>query len=128
MDKSPLTERSQLELLLNEFYERVKRDALIGPIFNDLAQVDWETHVPKIHDFWASLLFGESSYRGRPFPPHIPLGLRKEHFERWLQIFFAVVDERHEGGKAEEIKARAWNIGRNFLRNIQLIGASIERP
>lgn len=104
---------------MDRFYERVRQDALIGPIFNDVARVHWEEHLPKIQNFWADLLLGENSYRGRPFPPHLRLGLKVEHFERWLELFFFTVDENFEGQKADEVKMRALNIGRNFLANIK---------
>lgn len=116
-----LESREQLVPMLDLFYARVREDELIGPIFNEVARVDWGPHVAKIYDFWDTLLFGKESYRGRPFPPHVPLGLRGEHFERWLRLFFQTVDETCEGPKADEIKARAYQIGRNFHNHLQMI-------
>lgn len=113
-----LATRAQLEDLLDAFYAKVKEDKLIGPVFNDIAKVDWGPHVEKIHNFWDTLLFGAENYRGHPFPPHIKLGIGPEHFQRWLQLFFQTVDSRHHGTKADEIKMRALNIGRNFQRNL----------
>lgn len=124
MDKAPLSNRNELEALLNQFYKKVRADQLIGPIFDDVAKVNWEIHLPKIYDFWDSLLFGASNYKGRPFPPHIPLNLKAEHFQRWLKLFFETVDENHQGLKADEIKVRALHIGRTFLSNIQAIESS----
>lgn len=117
--RRPLENRADLDILIDEFYARVRKDDLIGPIFN--TRVDWDAHVPKIKNFWDTLLFGAENYEGRPFPPHIPLGLKVEHFERWLQIFFATVDEKFEGRRADEIKHRALNMGRNFLINLEHI-------
>lgn len=114
-----LENREDLIQLLDLFYARVKSDPLIGPIFNDVAQVNWEEHLPKIYNFWDTLLFGAENYNGRPFPPHIPLNLKIEHFERWLSLFFKTTDELFEGQKANELKSRALNIGRNFLGRIQ---------
>lgn len=107
--------------MLDLFYARVRLDPLIGPIFNDVARVDWNEHVKRIYDFWDTLLFGAENYHGRPFPKHIPLGLKPEHFKRWLELFFETVDELHEGQKADEIKMRAFNMGRNFLGNLQAL-------
>lgn len=116
-----LESRAQLEQLVHRFYARVRQDPLIGPVFNDVARVNWEEHLPKITDFWDTLLFGTARYRGRPFPPHVPLDLRAEHFERWLSLFALTVDELFTGFKADEIKSRARQIGRTFLGNIQVI-------
>lgn len=118
MSKKLLQNREDLEMLVDRFYSRVRVDELIGPIFNDVAKVNWETHTEKIYNFWDTLLFGAENYEGRPFPPHIPLKLKPEHFKRWLELFFDTVDELFEGQKAEEIKMRAFNIGRNFLNNL----------
>lgn len=123
MPNRQLRTRRDLEVLLDLFYSRVRRDELIGPIFNDVAQVDWDEHVKKIYNFWDTLLFGAENYQGRPFPPHIPLKLKPEHFKRWLELFFQSVDELYDGQKAGEIKMRALNIGRNFLRNIEALEA-----
>ena len=124
MSKRRIEGREQLIEIVDRFYARVRQDELIGPIFNDVAKVDWNTHTKKIYDFWDMLLFGAENYEGRPFPPHIPLGLKPEHFKRWLELFFQTVDESFEGQKADEIKMRALNIGRNFLHNLQLRGNS----
>lgn len=116
-----LKNREDLIELLDAFYAKVRMDPLIGTVFNDLAKVNWEEHLPKIYNFWDTLLFGAENYRGRPFPPHLPLDLEAKHFQRWLHLFFETVDEKFAGLKADEIKSRAFMIGRNFLANIQAI-------
>jgi hemoglobin len=121
MAKKELATRADLEFLLDHFYARVRVDELIGPIFNEVAKVDWPEHVKKIYNFWDTLLFGADNYKGRPFPPHIPLDLKEEHFKRWLDLFFATTDQYFEGEKAEEIKARALNIGNVFLGNLRFM-------
>jgi hemoglobin len=113
--------RNEISILVNEFYGKVKADPLIGPIFNDVASVNWDEHIPKLINFWSDLLLGEDTYRGRPFPPHIPLNLQISHFERWLKLFLETVDENFEGLKAEEAKQRALGIARNFLTNIEAL-------
>lgn len=117
----PLQNRDDVQLLVDSFYAKVRADDFIGPIFTDVAQVDWAEHLPKLYNFWEDLLFGSDKYDGRPFPPHRPLGLRIEHFERWLQLFVATVDEHFTGLKAEEAKYRAVRIARNFCVNLGLL-------
>lgn len=121
MPLPPLESREQLTSMLDAFYGKVRADALIGPVFDEIARVSWEEHLPKIHSFWDTLLFGADSYQGRPFPPHLPLNLQVEHFHRWLALFFETVDERHSGFKAEEIKTRAYNIGQTFYSRIEAL-------
>ena len=121
-ERRPIESRSDIEELVQKFYARVRADALIGPIFNDVAHVNWDEHLPKIANFWCDLLLGENTYQGRPFPPHIKLNLKVEHFERWIQLFFLTVDENFVGLKADEVKRRALNMGRNFLINLRHMG------
>jgi hemoglobin len=116
-----ITTRENIIVLVDSFYAKVRRDELIGPVFNDIAQVDWDEHLPKLYNFWSDLLLGTDEYHGRPFPPHMPLGLQIEHFERWLQLFLQTVDEHFTGVKALEAKQRALRIGQNFALNLRLI-------
>lgn len=117
---SQLTTRADIEHLVNSFYDKVKKDPQIGPIFTDVAKVNWDEHLPKLYNFWEDLLLGTDSYSGRPFPPHIPLNLKLENFERWITLFFETVDENFTGEKANEAKARALRIAKNFTVNLGL--------
>lgn len=117
----PLENREDIQILVDGFYGKVRGDSYIGPIFTDVAKVDWEEHLPKLYNFWADLLLGEDTYRGRPFPPHMSLQLQPGHFERWLKLFVETVDEHFVGLKAEEAKMRALRIARNFMINLNLL-------
>lgn len=121
VSKKLIEDRQDIELLVNSFYDKVRRDELIGPIFNEVAKVDWNEHLPKLYNFWSDLLLGSDEYRGRPFPPHIPLNLKPDHFVRWLELFFATVDEHFVGAKADEVKSRAYRIAQNFMINLGYI-------
>jgi hemoglobin len=115
-----ISTRQEIEVLVNSFYDKVKQDELIGPVFNDTAKVNWDEHLPKLYNFWEDLLLGTNNYPGRPFPPHVHLNLKMEHFERWLTLFFKTIDENFTGLKAEEAKARALRIAKNFSVNLGL--------
>ncbi|MNS93348.1 Group 3 truncated hemoglobin ctb [compost metagenome] len=121
MERKLLETRDDIQTLVDGFYDKVRKDPLIGPIFNDVAKVDWHEHLPKLYNFWADLLLGEDTYRGRPFPPHMRLNLELTHFERWLALFVLTVDEHFHGLKAEEAKARAVRIARNFMINLRIL-------
>jgi len=56
------------------------------------------------------MLLGDRSYFGNPLQKHLPLKISREHFDRWLQLFKATVDERFKGDKADETKMRAESI------------------
>jgi hemoglobin len=122
-----ITTRADVENLVNTFYDKVRDDATIGVIFNEIADVHWDTHLPKMYDFWEGILFGTGNYRGRPMPPHFKLNetypFQPEYFDAWLALFYATVDELFEGEKATEVKMRAMNIAAVMEHRIGQINA-----
>lgn len=78
-----------IEKLVHTFYARVRRDPLIGPIFN-AAVDDWDAHLAKLCDFWSSVTLMTGRYKGTPMRVHAELpGISHEHFARWLALFQA---------------------------------------
>jgi hemoglobin len=106
--------RQDIEQLINTFYDKVKKDDLIGFIFNDVAKVNWKKHLPVMYDFWQNIIFYTNNYNGNPMMVHMHLSQRtpltKEHFERWMQLFRQTVDELFEGEKAMLAKEKANSI------------------
>lgn len=106
--------RQDIKVLVDRFYEKVVQDHLLGPVFNDVAQVDWEHHLPNMYNFWESILLGGQNYEGNPMQKHIQLSqktsLTEDHFDMWLSLFFETVDTHFVGEKANEAKKRAESI------------------
>lgn len=121
--KKDITERKDVELLVNTFYEKVNKNEILGPIFNDVAKIDWDVHLPKMHSFWASLLLGEQSFAGNPMKKHVHLStqtsMSETEFSEWLNLFNQTVNALFEGERANEAKMRALNIARFMLQKIQ---------
>lgn len=106
-----ITGRSEIEQLVNTFYQRVQRDEVLGFIFDDVARIDWAEHLPKMYAFWETMLFRTGGYRGNPLAAHIKLSheteMKMPQFERWLSLFKATVDDLFAGENAEHIKRAA---------------------
>lgn len=121
--KNDIASRADIELLVNTFYDGIKIHKLLGPIFNVSANVNWETHLPKMYSFWSSLLLGEHSFAGNPMATHIALSknipLTALEFSEWIELFNSTVDGLFEGEKANEAKIRAANIARLMLFKIE---------
>lgn len=121
--KKPIKTKADIVLLVNSFYDKVKDDDTLAPIFNDIAKIDWDKHLPIMYDFWAMVLLGDTAYQGNPMTPHLALSkkhpLTTEHFDRWLKLFNETVDHIFEGDKALEAKQRAENIAGLMLHKIQ---------
>lgn len=112
--KKDISHRSDIELLVNSFYDKVKGDLTIGHIFTDVAKVDWDHHLPVMYSFWETLLLEEKTYAGNPMKTHGELNkkypLLQHHFDGWVRLFVETVDELFAGSKAEEAKARGMHI------------------
>lgn len=125
MIKKDLSNREDVEVLVNSFYDKVRDNKKLGFIFNDIAKVDWEEHLPKMYSFWASILLGERSYSGRPMVTHIELSekvsMDESVFNEWLTLFHQTLDELFVGPTAEIAKTRAVNIARNMLSKIHSV-------
>lgn len=109
-----ITSKEDIRLMVDAFYEKVNRDELLSPVFNDFVGVHWDTHLPKMYDFWAKLLLGDTAYKGSPFDKHLPLPIEGEHFDRWLRLFTETLDEHFAGPKAEEARMKARSIADIF--------------
>src|SRR5438874_29775 len=71
-----ITDRRDVAYLVNVFYDRVRDDDILGPIFDDIAHVDWATHLPRMYDFWESVLFARGTFKGAPLVVHRALARR----------------------------------------------------
>lgn len=110
-----------IKRMVDLFYGKVRKDELIGPIFNEKIKNHWPEHLAKLYSFWQGLLLGERTYSGFPFPPHAQLPIDKEHFDRWLSLFTKTVDELFIGPVATEAKDRALKIGDIFQEKLRYI-------
>jgi hemoglobin len=124
--------RADCERLVRAFYARAMTDPLIGWIFVDVAHLDLEAHVPQIASFWETILLGAQSYRGGAFRPHAALhmrvGLRPGHFERWLALWHATVDELFAGPRARLAKAHATRVANAFLSRLRSLPVAGDPP
>ncbi|MBA4167488.1 MAG: group III truncated hemoglobin [Chitinophagaceae bacterium] len=101
MEKRLLDSREAIELLVNSFYTKVQEDALLGPIFMNAENFQWDTHIPIMVDFWETLLLGIVSYKGNAMAKHLELHRRTPlgaaHFEQWKKLFYGTLDDLFEG-------------------------------
>ncbi len=112
--KKDIENIEDIRVLTDRFYQRVIKDPLIGYIFTTTIKVNWEKHLPVINSFWENTLFYTGTYAGNPMALHQRIHhvahLTVEHFERWVSLFTATVDDLFEGEKAELAKQRAISI------------------
>lgn len=114
MERHDIQTEADIQLLVDSFYKQVLPDPLIGFIFTDIAQLSWEKHIPIMYQFWGSILLGKGNYEGNPMSPHFALDkkvkLEPAHFNRWLQLWQATIEQHFTGPVAADAIKRAKNI------------------
>lgn len=114
--------------MVRRFYQDAAQDDLLGPLFNDVARVDWNEHLPKLTRFWCRALLGIEGYSGNPFRAHALVHERSaftlEHFERWLELFHDTVELGWVGPNASRALALAHNVAR--VHSNQLVGTPVD--
>ncbi|HWH63904.1 MAG TPA: group III truncated hemoglobin [Ginsengibacter sp.] len=105
--------------MVDTFYEKIREDELLGPIFNERIKDRWPQHLEKMYAFWQTLLLNERTYFGSPFPAHGSLPVSAMHFKKWMELFTQTVDELFMGEKATEAKWRAEKMAEIFESKIE---------
>lgn len=103
--KHDIESKSDIELLINKFYDKVVKDELIGQFFNHL---DFNKHLPKMYHFWSFVLLDEAGYTTDVTKVHQHMKIKPEHFDRWIVLFNETTDALFTGEKAEMAKQRAF--------------------
>ncbi len=86
------------------FYDDVRTDAVLGPVFEQVLHDKWDEHMPRMVNFWATILLGVPRFSGNVFGKHMALsGIAPEHFTRWLSLFKKTVMRLYEEDTAAEI-------------------------
>lgn len=120
--KNDINTRADIELLVDNFYIKVKSDKLVGHFFTEIVMINWKEHLSLMCDFWENIIFFSGNYVGNPMHLHQHLNeienIDKKHFNRWNKLFAATVDELFEGEKATLIKKKAISISKIIQKNI----------
>ena len=112
-----------LKRLVETFYERVRADALIGPVFDD-AIGDWPEHLDKLQAFWSSVMLTSGRYKGQPLPAHVRHGARIDGaaFERWLALWKVTTEELFDAPIAARFQEKAGRIAESLQLGIRFAG------
>lgn len=122
MMKKEIQSRFDVEELVHTFYVEVRKDKLLGPIFDHMIQREelWEHHLTKLVDFWEVNLLKTGKYEGTPIELHlwvdmqISYKMNQTHFDRWLALWHENLNLRFTGEIAKNAHDRAENIGKRI--------------
>ncbi|MEZ5382577.1 MAG: group III truncated hemoglobin [Microthrixaceae bacterium] len=117
-----LASRAQVHDLVVDFYREIVFDDVLAPIFEEVAEVDWAAHIPRLIDYWCRILFGTMDYAGAVSAAHRHLhqksAIGPEHCDRWHELWVAAVDRAAVGPTAEHAKAHAATLMAGMARHI----------
>ena len=109
-----LDNRGAIHDLVIHFYREVAFDDLLGPVFGEVAEVDWAEHIPRLIGYWCRVLLGHPSYDGRILGAHERVHAERpfepELFHRWYRLFVDSVDGGWSGPVADEAKRHAGHV------------------
>ncbi len=111
-----------IEKLVYEFYARIRKDEILGPIFNDIIGDNWDEHLQKMCAFWRSVILKTSEYSGRPMPAHaLQSSIKIEHFPMWLSLFKDTANDVLDKKSASVFIDRAERIATSLVNGIMTI-------
>ena len=123
-----VTTREDIHYLVRTFYTKVRKDTLLGPIFNNHIN-DWEFHLEHITNFWESSIFFSTNYKGNPLKVHQQIdqaenyNITEYHFGIWLNHWIQTIEHLYEGENANKLKMRARKMASHLHLNLY-----IEKP
>lgn len=106
--------------LVPAFYERVRADPALGPIFGQAID-DWPLHLEKLKAFWSSVMLGTGRYKGQPMVAHVGQEphMSAENFARWLALWRETTAEILSPQAAAAVQEKADRIAESLRLGIQ---------
>lgn len=109
---------ADIKFLVDTFYDKIRKDDLLSPVFALRITGDWQPHLETMYRFWNAALFGEKGYVGNPFSKHAALPIDGPHFEQWIKLFYETIDAHFEGTIADDAKTRSMIMAHTFYRRM----------
>jgi hemoglobin len=102
-----------IDRLFRAFYDRVRADSVLGPVFAERIK-HWDPHLERMCAFWSSVALMSGRYHGQPMEKHLPLPVDARHFDRWLQLFEQTARKMCPPSAAEHFIERARRIAESL--------------
>ncbi|HMW50029.1 MAG TPA: group III truncated hemoglobin [Marinagarivorans sp.] len=112
----PLTEE-HIAKMVAVFYQRARAHPSLGRVFNTVV-ADWDHHLAVVQDFWSRALLATNRYSKHPYPAHVDLPIKREHFAQWLELFRPAALENLPQEDAYTAIAKAEQIAESFRRGL----------
>jgi len=112
-------DRNSIRGLVHAFYDDVRVDDLLGPVFANTIKGDWSAHLDRMVEFWCTVMIGTRTFKGDVYGKHVRLAQESQtspgHFLRWLTLWHRHTTARFTPALAAEFQVTAHRIGRNLF-------------
>lgn len=116
--------KENIETLVSLFYHKAMRDPQIGHFFilelgEDITGEDWIGHIGILVDFWATVFLDDTLYYSDPYGPHFSIiGLQREHFNRWMELFSHTADQVYAPEISKLFKEKGIAYSEDFIQRL----------
>jgi len=116
-----------LQELVNRFYDKVRRDSEIGPVFNGAVH-DWPAHLQTLGAFWSSVMLKSGTYKGNPMAVHIKHAsqISMPMFDRWLGLWRETTEEMFAPQDAGQLQDRAQRIAQSLRYGLDFYRSQLD--
>lgn len=117
-----LDTRTAVHDLVVDFYREIVFDDLLEHVFGDVAEVDWEIHIPKLVDYWCRILLDDPGPKYPIMAAHRDLHalepLHPEHCDRWWTLWSTCIDRQWSGPRAQHARDHAASLMSGMARHV----------
>lgn len=121
-ERPDLSTRTDIHDLVVDFYREVVWDDLLDAVFDGVAEIDWETHIPKLVDYWCRIVLDDPGPKYPIMAAHRALHalepLGPEHCDRWWTLWSECIDRGWSGPRAEHARSHATSLMAGMARHV----------
>ena len=109
--------RDSITELVTRFYDDVRFDRILGPLFEAALGGRWTSHLQRIVEFWSTVTLGSRSFTGNVFARHIAVpGVTPPHFEHWMRLWIVQTEALFDRATARQLQEVVGGIAHNLYR------------
>lgn len=113
--RPPRVTEEAIRCLVDRFYDKVRANPDLGPVFERAIGDNWDPHLATMYDFWSSVMLTSGRYKGNPVAVHLKVvGLEPPLFEHWLALFDETCRELLDESSAEAFRIKAQRIAESL--------------
>ena len=81
-DASLSLDRASITVLVHRFYDAIRADAELGPVFEAELHGRWDAHLQRMVDFWCTAMKVSRSFRGNVYGREVTRLVAGQHIVR----------------------------------------------